>query len=302
MMEPYVDPAARSPSTIFPLDSAAFDISSMPEEELIAYGKVAPVLYSIARMKVVRLSKTLVMKFGTTVLASEGETMRYVATKFSGVRLPQVYRCFNIDHSSSYFGVEGYIVMDYIESPSLDTCWDELTLDVQKSVAEQVAAMVDQLQSVHCDHPGVNGGGISRGMWFSDYGAGPFPTKDVFQKWITWKLNMSKRYKQASPDALPLQCPYFVLVHGDLSPRNLILDTSNQVWLIDWGCAGFYPPIFEAASAKYQPRFKSFSRLLVPLLYNHPEELAQLEDCSYGINRVPFSLPPEMELESKVNS
>ncbi|KAF2027262.1 hypothetical protein EK21DRAFT_72281, partial [Setomelanomma holmii] len=188
--------------------------------------------------------------------------------KFPGVRLPQVYRCFSIDHSSSYFGVEGYIVMDYIESPSLDTCWDELSLGIRESVVEQVAAMVDQLQSVHCDHPGVIGGGISRGMWFSDYGAGPFPTKEVYQKWITWKLNMSKH-------------------------------TRNQVWLFDWGCAGFYPPIFEAASVKHQPKFKSFSRLLLPLIYNHPEELAQLEDCSYGINRVPFSLPPEMELESE---
>jgi tRNA A-37 threonylcarbamoyl transferase component Bud32 len=274
----------------------------MPEEELIAYGKVAPALHSLGCTKVVRLSKTLVLKFGTTVLASEGETMRYVATKFPGVRLPQVYRCFNIDHPDSYFGVEGYIVMDYIEGPSLDTCWDELSLDIWESVVEQVAAMVDQLQSVHCDHPGVIGGGISRGTWFSDYGAGPFPTKEVFQKWITWKLNMSKRYKRALPDALPLQCPCFVLVHGDLSPRNLVLDTSNQVWLIDWGCAGFYPPIFEAASAKHQIHFKSFSQLLLPLIYNHPEELAQLEDCSFGINRVPFSLPPEMELESERDS
>ncbi|KAH9861419.1 hypothetical protein J1614_011165 [Plenodomus biglobosus] len=205
----------------------------MPEEELIAYGKVAPALHSLGRTKVVRLSKTLAMKFGTTVLASERETMRYVATKFPGVRLPRVYRYFNIDHSSSYFGVEGYIVMDYIEGPSLDTCWDELSLDIQDSVVEQTATMVNQLQSVHCDHPGVIGGRIFRGMWFSDYGAGPCPTKGVFQKWITWKLNMSKRYKQALQDTLPLQCPYFVLVHGDLSPRNLVLDTSNQVWLID---------------------------------------------------------------------
>jgi tRNA A-37 threonylcarbamoyl transferase component Bud32 len=271
----------------------------MSEEELIAYGEVAPVLHSLAGLKVVRLSKTLAMKFGTTVLASEGETMRYVATKLPGVRLPQVYRCFSIDHSSSCSDVEGYIVMDYIDSPSLDTCWDNLSLDVQKSVVEQVAAMVDQLQSVHSDHPGVIGGGISRGMWFSDYGAGPFPTKEVFQKWITWKLNLSKRYMRASQDTLPLQCPYFVLVHGDLSPRNLILDTSNQVWLIDWGCAGFHPPIFEAATVKHQPTFKSFSQLLLPLIYNHPEELAQLESCSYGIIRVSHSVPPEMELESE---
>jgi hypothetical protein len=89
------------------------------------------------------------MKFGPTVLSSEGETMIHVATNFPGVRLPQVCRCFSIDDPSSYSGVEGYIVMDYTEGPSLDTCWDELSLATRVSVVEQVAAMVDQLQSVH---------------------------------------------------------------------------------------------------------------------------------------------------------
>lgn len=201
----------------------------MPEEEIIACGKFALALHSLVGTNVVRLSKTLAMKLWTTVLASEGETMKYVATKFPRVRLPQVHRCLSIENSSPYFGVEGYIVMEYMESPYLDTCWDELSLDSQQSVVEQIATMVDQLQSVHCEYPGVIDGGISRGMWFSDYEAGPFRMKDIFQQWITWKLNMSKRYTQASQDALPLQCPYFVLVHGSISPRNLILDTSNQV-------------------------------------------------------------------------
>jgi serine/threonine protein kinase len=271
----------------------------MPEEELISYGKVAPALHSLSRTKVVRLSKTLAMKFGPTVLASEGETMRYVATKFPGVRLPRVYRYFNVNQSSPCSGVQGYIVMDYIDSPSLDTCWDELSLRVQQSVVEQVAAMVGQLQSVHCDHPGVIGGGISRGNCFSIYGSGPFPTKEAFQKWIDRKLYLSKCCMQASQDIIPLQCPYFVLVHGDLSPRNLVIDTCNQVWLIDWECAGFYPPIFEAASVKHQFQFKSFSQLLLPLIYNNPEELAQFEGCNFGIHRVFDSLPQEMELESE---
>ncbi|KAH6485779.1 hypothetical protein HBI56_202350 [Parastagonospora nodorum] len=296
---PYSDPAARSASTTFPLDGATFDICSMPEEELISYGKVAPALHSLGRTKVVRLSKTLAMKFGPTVLASEGETMRYVATKLPGVRLPRVYRCFNVNQSSPRSGVQGYIVMDYIDSPSLDTCWDELSLRIQQSVVKQVAAMVDQLQSVHSDRPGVIGGGISHGKCFSIYGSGLFRTKEAFQKWIDRKLYLSKRCMQTSQNTTPLQCPYFVLVHGDLSPRNLVLDTCNQVWLIDWECAGFYPPILEAASAKHQFQFESFSRLLLPLIYNNPEELAQFEGCSFGIHHVFNSLPPEMESESE---
>ncbi|KAF2755639.1 hypothetical protein EJ05DRAFT_503099 [Pseudovirgaria hyperparasitica] len=282
MLEPHVDPAARESSTAFPLDGLTFDISSMPEEDLVAYGNVAPVLYSLASMKVVRLSKSLVMKFGNTVLASEGETMKYVAMKFPKFMLPRVHRCFNIQETISYFG-------------------DELSPGTRESVIKQVAVMINQLQSIRCDRPGGISGEKSRGMWFSDYGAGPFRSKEVFQDWIAWKLKMSKRYQHALPETLALECSTFVLVHGDISPRNLVLGNNNQIWMIDWGYAGFYPPIFEAATIKHQLQFQSFSQLLLPHIYNHPEELAQLEACSYGIHRVPFSLPPEMEKDSEVD-
>lgn len=274
----------------------------MPQETLIAYGKAAPVLHSLGGVEVVRLSHNLVLKSGTDVLASEGETMRYVMTTFPEVRLPRVYRYFNVDFPISYFGVKGYIVMDYVDGLSLDSCWDQLSQEVQKKIVIQVAAMVNQLQSIHSDSPGVIGGGISRGIWFSDYGAGPFTTKEIFEKWINWKLGLSKHYKRAAANVPQIEYHYFVLIHGDLSPRNLILDADNRVWLIDWGCAGVYPPIFEAASVKHQVQFKGFAQLLLPLIYNHADELAQLESCSYGINRVVFSLPPEMVSANKTDT
>lgn len=266
----------------------------MPQETLIAYGKAAPVIHSFGGVEVVRLSHNLILKSGTGVLASEGETMRYVIKTFPGVRLPRVYRYFNVDCPFSYFGVKGYIVMDYVDGLSLDSCWDQLSHEAQKNIVTQVAAMVNQLQSIHSGNPGVISGGISRGIWFSDYGAGPFTTKEVFEKWINWKLGLSKYYGRAAADVPQIEYHYFVLIHGDLSPRNLILDADNQVWLIDWGCAGVYPPIFEAASLKHQVQFPSFAQLLLPLIYNNADELAQLESCSYGIKHVVFSLPPEM--------
>jgi thiamine kinase-like enzyme len=121
--------------------------------------------------------------------------------------------------------------------------------------------------------------------------------KKIFEKWINWKLGLSKYFGRAAADVPEIEYQYFVLIHGDLSPRNLILDADNRVWLIDWGCAGIYPPIFEAASAKHQVQFPTFAQLLLPLIYNNADELAQIESCSqgsYGINRAVFSLPPEM--------
>jgi serine/threonine protein kinase len=264
----------------------------MPQETLIAYGEAAPILHSFGGVEIVRLSHNLILKCGRSVQASEGETMKYVAVNFPGVRLPRVYRCFNIDYPS-YFGVKGYIVMDYIDGRCLDSCWDHLSPELQKKIAAQVAAMVQELQSVRLSSPEVIGGGISRGTWFSDYGAGPFTTKEGFEKWLNWKLALSKFFKHAAMDVPDIDYRDFVLVHGDLSPRNLIFDTDNQVWLIDWGCAGVYPAIFEAASAKYQIHFLGFAKLLLPLIYNNVDEMVQLEACHYGIHRVSHSLPPE---------
>ena len=84
--------------------------------------------------------------------------------------------------------------------------------------------MINQLQSIQSHRSGIIGGGPSRGICFSDYGAGPFATKDVFEKWINWKLDLSKFYKRAPADVPHIDCPYFVFIHGDVSPWNIILD------------------------------------------------------------------------------
>jgi len=36
-----------------------------------------------------------------------------------------------------------------------------------------------------------------------------------------------------------------ILIHQDLAPRNMILDSSGHVWLVDWGRSGFYPAFME---------------------------------------------------------
>ncbi|KAF2679672.1 phosphotransferase family protein [Lentithecium fluviatile CBS 122367] len=293
---PTADPAARDPSTNFPLDGLHFNIGTMPQDTLLAYGEAAPALHSLGGTRITRLSKTLVMKSGTRVLTSEYETMKYVKATFPEVRLPRVYRFFTTEAVRSNVVCKmGCIIMDYVDGRCLDSCWDQLSPEAQEDIATQVAAVVNQLQTKRCDHPGVIGGGLSRGYWFSDYEAGPFTTKEGFSEWINWKLALGQYFKQAPMDVPPIKFPYFVLIHGDLSPRNLVLDAHDQVWLLDWDCAGVYPPIFEAASVKHQLHFPNFAELLLPLIYNDPAELRQLESCYYGIHRMPLSLPPGME-------
>jgi len=259
---------------------------------LIAYSKNAPVLHSLGGVRVVRLSQTLALKCGTGVLPSEGETMKYVAANFPEVRLPKVYRVFHVTYDLSIFGMRGYIVMDYVNGRSLDSCWDQLEAKVQIDIVNQVAYMVNRLQAKHFTSPSVIGGGVSRGYYFSDFGAGPFTTKKDFEKWFNWKLALSKQFQRAAADVPPIQYSRFVITHCDITPRNLILDAQGQAWLIDWGCAGIYPPIFEATTLKHQAQFPTFTSLLQPLIYHDEKEMKQLESCTYGIRILILSHSP----------
>jgi hypothetical protein len=47
---------------------------------------------------------------------------------------------------------------------------------------------------------------------------------------------------------IPPTAETLVLTHHDLAPRNIKLDRCNQIWLIDWDFAGFYPKYFEYAA------------------------------------------------------
>lgn len=35
------------------------------------------------------------------------------------------------------------------------------------------------------------------------------------------------------------------LCHLDIAPRNIIVSPDRSIYLLDWGCVGFYSPVFE---------------------------------------------------------
>lgn len=88
-----------------------------------------------------RLSETLVLKGGGSVLASEAEMLRVITSRTS-IRVPRIYRAFQVENDTQYFGTSRYIVMDLIQGQPLDECWNDLTRDNQGEIAAQVAEMI----------------------------------------------------------------------------------------------------------------------------------------------------------------
>lgn len=75
-----------------------------------------------------RLSETLIMKGGGSVMASEAEMLRLIASRTT-IRAPRVYRSFQVKDDTQYFGTSGYIVMDFIPGQPLDESWNSLSRD-----------------------------------------------------------------------------------------------------------------------------------------------------------------------------
>lgn len=136
--------------------------------------------------------------------------------------------------------------------------------------------------STRCDpscfpEPGPIGGGPCRCRFFTDYSAGPFNGPSEIEDWFNHKLTICKRCHQAPEDIPPFKLTSFVLVHQDISPRNLILDKSGRVWVIDWADAGAYPPAFnESAALQDQRRFPSCNEMVLSFIPRYPVEEGQL--------------------------
>lgn len=222
------------------------------------------------------------MKGGGSVLASEANMLDLVNSRTS-IRAPRVRRLSVVEDATQYFGTSGYIVMDFIQGQPLDECWDSLSRDTQGRIAAQIAGMIQEMQSIQLSQPGPIGGGPCRGLFFTDYSAGPFTGIADMEAWLNHKLDICKSVRRAPEDIPPFHFTKFVLTHQDISPRNLILDQHDQVWLIDWAYSGAYPPVFESSALAAQPFFTDFNEAVLSLIPRYPEEEMQLDSIAYGL-------------------
>lgn len=264
------------------------ELDSLSDESLADLLKSAPVLHDLGETTVVRLSKNLVLKGGGNVLPCETEVLQLLASR-SNIRAPRIHRSLHLKDDTQYFGIIGYIVMDYIDGKPLDSCWGDLSDEKKLDIAKQTAQMVIEMQSIRQPEPGPIGGEPCRGRFFTDYSAGPFKDVSEFEGWFNHKLEICKAYKHAPEDLPPFKFTQFVLTHQDISPRNLILDRNGLVWFVDWADAGFYPPAFETAALREQAQFVDFNDMVLSLLPRYPLEEKQLHSIGYGLTVASFA-------------
>lgn len=227
-----------------------------------------------------------VVKTGRVVRMAEAETMRFVSANTT-IPVPKVHNAY-VDDSSGYVA----IVMDFVQGENLDKAWDRLDSDQRESVVQQLRGYMAQLRQFRGEFIGSIDKTWCNDQYFYDdpSGYGPFETEAAFN------LGMVRAMKNDRPwPSVDLTCDMWtntmvghdiILTHGDLDPRNILVEGSTVVAILDWEYAGYYPEYWEYCKAFCRPDWEGLwvaSRATDRFLKPYFKELAVVWNCNQVI-------------------
>lgn len=220
-------------------------------------------------IRVVRISDTIIVKFGLDVTRAEAATQSLVWRHADPniFRVSEPYRFFQ-DKSRGPDLTIGYLVMEYIEGTSLSTYLETATVQEQETAVKCVFKILDHLKTIPLPKgqgPGPIGGGPLRGHLWSDSGiVSRFSSVSEMANWLNQIL--SDYAPNVQKDSFNFESARPVLCHMDLAPRNILWLGGGQLALLDWGSAGFYPSTFEVYAFRTRINQEPFFAKILPLL------------------------------------
>ncbi|OBT57357.1 hypothetical protein VE04_02766 [Pseudogymnoascus sp. 24MN13] len=119
-----------------------------------------------------------------------------------------------------------------------------MTPDQKHDIALQLRAIVDKMRSIPSDDNtfcSCSGGMVRDLRTYNIFTGGPFLDEESFNDFV---MDIPKSTPKAIQDGLRarLRCNNrVVLTHGDLPPRNIMLQENKITGLIDWEVAGWFP-------------------------------------------------------------
>ncbi|GAB0138476.1 hypothetical protein EsDP_00006711 [Epichloe bromicola] len=199
----------------------------------------------------------VVMKWGSRVRPSEPEAMRLVQEHAPSVPLPTIY--------ASWFGFSrdvaiGKLFMSFVPGERLDFYWDSFTDSAKERICHDIWGLVAKIRTIPCP-----AGLQDKFCCAADgspsldplLGAGNDPCPPIHDD-TSLRNQIFARYVRhnglsyADGKNLPCILPRSdksVFTHGDVAPRNIMVDKSGQILgLLDWEMAGWYPEYWEYAN------------------------------------------------------
>ncbi|KDQ08646.1 hypothetical protein BOTBODRAFT_563237 [Botryobasidium botryosum FD-172 SS1] len=234
---------------------------------------------NLGEMCVCRIGWGAIAKFGPSIRFTEALTMKFVAESTT-IPIPRVLDMFTIRGRL-------FMVMEYIDAPSLDRVWHTLSATEKRSVLLQLQGYLRQLRSLRPPHPGIVEAADGTGCLDKRQQGEPFGpfTVDEFHTFLGHDYLHQKKdlYPQFQADfercAGRTYDTHFT--HGDLAPRNILVRNGSIVGIIDWECAGWFPSYWEYTRNWFsnfdcQEMWELFQEIADP----YPDELRVEQDLA----------------------
>lgn len=197
-------------------------------------------------------------------IQNEADMMHYAATH--GVLAPKVRAVYDVHTVSSTRPCASAMVSERLSGDRLSEVWAGLSEEGRSSIVAQLRDQISNMRTCTQSYIGrVNNRSTCNNYErFPGVVCGPFIDEEHFDQWCLARvpdglfgLTRKKWTKWLEKER---QRPFrkFVLTHGDLSPRNIIVDDGVVTGIVDWESSGFWPEYAEYAFA--MELFPAFQR------------------------------------------
>lgn len=153
-----------------------------------------------------------------------------------------------------------YLLQQYVPGRVLMDVWPQLGWWMRLRVVVTLRFYIRELRSISSragpplfPGPPSDDGKPQKctGRLFTEDDSGPFQSYREMSRWYQNRLLVVQQFREKSRGSVPFDdSSPLVFTHMDLHPRNVILGDDGQLWVVDWGEAGWYPQWFETASVK----------------------------------------------------
>lgn len=188
------------------------------------------------------LSHNLIAKFASGRYCHDEVSALRHAQKL-GIKVPTVRRIVAFNFIEENY----FIVMERVHGQTLEQLWAEIGWWTTIQLAWQLRLYIHTMYEITSPAAGGLSSGRIRSPWFQGiYPPAAHSSPVAFTGYLNWwLLNCRTNQTKPRPNLLLEPSREHVFIHQDLAPRNMIVDAQNQLWIIDWGYAGFYPPYME---------------------------------------------------------
>lgn len=205
---------------------------------------------------VYKVDAKTVVKTGDCVRVAEAEALKLIHEKTT-IPVPKVYSTYT-DKATGHV----CIVMKYIEGDCLADVWNTLDSDQKQDIIKQLGSFVSQLRKMKGSFIGsVDGTACEDQLFTVELGGyGPYKDEEALNGGIITALRrtIDSGWANTVVDMIAsLKDHEIVMTHGDLCPRNIIVQGSKVAAIVDWEMSGFYPEYWEYVKALYMPAWES---------------------------------------------